>query len=101
MELVYHYQPRGTGTIKNQYHIRVIKLSLGRPVPSSYVMDPLCQAVQQAWQAGIVVVVAAGNGRRDNFMGSDGYSTTTSPGNSPYVITVGAMNTVGIPAALK
>ena len=42
-----------------QYNIRVINLSLGRPVTTSYQHDPLCQAVQQAWQAGIVVVVAA------------------------------------------
>ena len=73
----------------------MINLSLGRPVTSSYVNDPLCQAVQQAWQAGIVVVVAAGNDGRDNSQGTNGYGTITAPGNSPYVITVGAMNTVG------
>jgi serine protease AprX len=81
--------------LKNQYNIRVINLSLGRPVTSSYVNDPLCHAVQQAWQAGIVVVVAAGNNGRDNSQGTNGYGTITAPGNSPYVITVGAMNTVG------
>jgi serine protease AprX len=72
-----------------------MNLSLGRPVYSSYLMDPLCMAVQQAWQAGIVVVVAAGNDGRDNSQGTSGYGTITSPGNSPYVITVGAMNTEG------
>ena len=81
--------------LKSQYNIRVMNLSLGRPVASSYLTDPLCQAVQQAWQAGIVVVVAAGNDGRDNSQGTDGYGTITAPGNSPYVITVGAMNTVG------
>jgi serine protease AprX len=81
--------------LKNQYNIRVINLSLGRPVTSSYLTDPLCQAVQQAWQAGIVVVVAAGNRGRDNSHGTYGYGTIAAPGNSPYVITVGAMNTVG------
>jgi len=81
--------------LKSQYNIRVINLSLGRPVVSSCVNDPLCQAVQQAWQAGIVVVVAAGNDGRDNSQGTNGYGTITAPGNSPYVITVGAMNTVG------
>jgi len=81
--------------LKSQYNIRVMNLSLGRPVSSSYVNDPLCQAVKQAWQAGIVVVVAAGNGGRDNSQGTNGYGTITAPGNSPYVITVGAMNTVG------
>jgi len=81
--------------LKNQFNIRVINLSLGRPVATSYQLDPLCLAVQQAWQAGIVVVVAAGNSGRDNTLGTYGYGTITAPGNSPYVITVGAMNTVG------
>ena len=84
-------------SLKAQYNIRVINLSLGRPVTTSYVNDPLCQAVQQAWQAGIVVVVAAGNNGRDNSLGTSGYGTITAPGNSPYVITVGAMNTSGTP----
>jgi len=51
--------------------------------------------VQQAWQAGIVVVVSAGNEGRNNSAGTQGYATITVPGNSPFVITVGAMNTVG------
>ena len=81
--------------LKSQYNIRVINLSLGRPVYESYTQDPLCQAVEQAWQAGIVVVVAAGNDGRDNSQGTQGYATINVPGNDPYVITVGAMNTVG------
>ena len=84
--------------LKNRYNIRVMNLSLGRPVATSYVNDLLCQAVQQAWQAGIVVVVAAGNDGRDNSQGTQGYGTITAPGNSPYAITVGAMNTVGTPS---
>jgi serine protease AprX len=42
--------------LKDTYNIRVINLSLGRPVYESYTVDPLCQAVEQAWKAGIVVV---------------------------------------------
>src|SRR5256884_5593112 len=48
-------------------------------------------------KTGIVVVVAAGNSGRDNSQGTDGYATITSPGNDPYVITVGAMKTMGTP----
>ena len=81
--------------LKSTYNIRVINLSLGRPVFESYTLDPLCQAVEAAWQAGIVVVVAAGNYGRDNSLGTQGYGTIASPGNDPYVITVGAMNTNG------
>jgi serine protease AprX len=81
--------------LKNQYNIRVINLSLGRPVMESYTQDPFCQAVEQAWQAGIVVVVAAGNDGRDNSQGTNGYGTIASPGIDPYVITVGAMKDMG------
>jgi len=51
--------------------------------------------VEAAWQAGMVVVVAAGNDGRDNSFGNDGYGTIGAPGNDPYVITVGAMKTEG------
>ena len=83
--------------LQGTYNIRVINLSLGRPVLESYTNDPLCQAVEQAWKAGIAVVVAAGNYGRDNDAGTYGYGTITAPGNDPYVITVGAMNTMGTP----
>lgn len=81
--------------LKSQYNIRVINLSLGRPVYESYTLDPLCQAVEQAWNAGIVVVVAAGNEGRNQTQATDGYATITAPGNDPLVITVGAMKTMG------
>jgi serine protease AprX len=83
--------------LKAAFKIGVINLSLGRPVYESYLLDPLCQAVESAWKAGIVVVVAAGNYGRDNSQGTNGYGTITSPGNDPYVITVGAMKTMGTP----
>ena len=83
--------------LRSQYNIRVMNLSLGRPVYESYTLDPLCQAVEAAWKAGIVVVVAAGNDGRTNYSVFNGYGTITAPGNDPYVITVGAMNTKGTP----
>jgi serine protease AprX len=82
-------------SLKDTYNIRVINLSLGRPVQESYKLDPLCQAVEAAWNAGIVVVAAAGNDGRDNSAGTYGYGTIAAPGNDPYVITVGAMKTNG------
>ncbi len=83
--------------LQSTYNIRVINLSLGRPVFESYTLDPLCQAVEAAYRAGIVVVVAAGNDGRDNSAGTNGYGTIYAPGNDPYVITVGAMKTMGTP----
>jgi serine protease AprX len=82
-------------SLKSKYNIRVINLSLGRPVFESYRQDPLCHAVEQAWKNGIVVVVAAGNNGR--YLPTSGYSTVTSPGNDPYVLTVGAMKPMGTP----
>ena len=75
---------------KTPSKIRVINLSLGRPIYESFTTDPLCQAVEKAWKAGVTVVVAAGNNGRDNTNGTQGYGTIASPGNDPYVITVGA-----------
>jgi serine protease AprX len=83
--------------LKSTYNIRVINLSLGRNVFESYAQDPLCQAVEAAWRAGIVVVVAAGNNGRDNTLGTDGYATIQAPGNDPAVITVGATKTNNTP----
>ena len=81
-------------SLKSTYNIKVINLSLGRPIYESYAQDPLCQAVEQAWKAGIVVVVAAGNEGRDLALNSEGYGTIEAPGNDPYVLTVGATNTM-------
>jgi|HubBroStandDraft_6_1064221.scaffolds.fasta_scaffold73361_1 serine protease AprX len=73
--------------LKSRYNVRVINLSLGRPIYEGCAHDPLCQAVEAAWKSGVVVVVAAGN------LGRNGYATILSPGDSPHAITVGAMKT--------
>jgi len=85
-------------SLKSTYNIRVINLSLGRQVYESYTVDPLCQAVEAAWSAGIVVVAAAGNQGRNDSAGTEGYGTIAAPGNDPYAITVGAMKTANTPA---
>lgn len=65
--------------------IRVLNMSLGSPATESYVSDPVCQAVEKAWLAGIVVCVAAGNeGPQPQTIGS--------PAIHPLVITVGAVD---------
>jgi serine protease AprX len=75
-----------------QYNIRVINLSLGHAVMEPAATDPLCEAVERAVRAGLVVVASAGNrGKTDT--GAPILGGITSPGNSPYAITVGALNT--------
>jgi serine protease AprX len=84
--------------LKKTYNIRVMNLSVGREIVDTYSNDPLCLAVQAAWKAGIVVVVAAGNDGRSNKWENQGYGTIKSPGNDPFVITVGAMKSMGTPS---
>ncbi len=80
---------------RRQYRIGVINLSLGGPVLQSYHDDPMCEAVERAVRAGIVVVAAAGNfGTLD---GKTVLASITAPGNDPYAITVGVIDTHGTP----
>jgi serine protease AprX len=79
---------------RKEFDVRVINLSLGAPVLQPFRDDPLCEAVERAVKAGITVVAAAGNyGRTAD--GRSVYGGITAPGNSPYAITVGAVDTHG------
>lgn len=71
------------------FDIRVVNLSLGMSIAESNETDPLVLAVERLWDAGMVVIVAAGNN------GFDGHMTVTSPGNSRKVITVGSVTDNG------
>src|SRR5258705_8236471 len=50
---------------KGAYNVRVVNMSLGTPAISSYVDDPICNAVRKLVNAGVVVVAAAGNNGKD------------------------------------
>jgi serine protease AprX len=63
--------------------IRVLNLSYGTDGVQDYQVDPLTHAVENAWRAGIVVVVSGGN----NGFGS---SKLNNPAYDPHVIAVGA-----------
>ena len=77
---------------KAQYNIRIMNLSLGHAITEPMAFDPLDIAVMHAYQAGIVVVAAAGNaGKLAD--GTPVLGGIASPGNSPFAITVGAINT--------
>jgi serine protease AprX len=77
-----------------KYGIRVINLSLGHAVTEPSAIDPLCQAVARAVQAGVVVIASAGNYGVTS-KGEPVLGGITSPGNSPFAITVGAIDTAG------
>ena len=73
-------------TIQHRYDngmdIRVINLAYGTDGVQPYQVDPLAHAVEKAWHAGIVVVVAVGN---------DGnWAPLRNPAIDPFVIAVGA-----------
>ena len=68
---------------KEKYNIRIINLSLGSKAVGSYKDDLLCEALEKAWDVGIIVCAAAGNDGPEN-------GTISSPGIDPKIITVGA-----------
>jgi len=79
---------------KDELNIRVINLSVAGGVYESYTTDPLTLAAKRAVDAGIVVVAAAGNNGRGP-QGTSQYAGVTSPGNAPWVLTVGASSHMG------
>jgi serine protease AprX len=70
---------------RGTYGIKILNLSLGFQSAVSTVINPLDQAAQAVWAAGIAVVVSAGNAGPFN-------GTVLSPGDDPLVITVGALD---------
>ena len=67
--------------------VRVVNLSFGTGGVQDYRLDPLAHAVERAWHAGIVVVVAAGN---------QGLGTALNdPAYDPYVLAVGGSDSRG------
>ncbi|MGM0882507.1 MAG: S8 family peptidase [Bacillota bacterium] len=70
---------------KETYSIDIISMSLGSTATVSAAEDPVVKIVEKAWTSGMVVCVAAGNEGPEE-------GTIASPGISPVVITVGAMD---------
>jgi serine protease AprX len=76
---------------KDAYGIRVANFSLHSANISRFYDDPLNLAVNKLWFGGVVVVAAAGN------YGTAGTASGVlhSPGNNPFVLTVGAVDIGG------
>jgi serine protease AprX len=75
---------------KDRYNIRVANFSMGGARVTSFTYDPLDAAVESLWFHGVVVVASGGNYGTGASMTVKG-----SPGNDPFVITVGALDTNG------
>jgi serine protease AprX len=71
-----------------RYGIRVVNLSYGTDSSQPYLADPLNRAVERLWDAGVLVIVSAGNR-------GEGDGAVEKPGDDPFVLTVGAADTRG------
>ncbi|HET8893472.1 MAG TPA: S8 family serine peptidase [Gaiellaceae bacterium] len=78
---------------KAAYNIRVANFSMVTNAQSSFLTDPLDAAVEKLWFNGVVVVAAVGN-----YGQPGGVKILSSPGNEPFVISVGALDTNGTAA---
>lgn len=76
---------------REKYSIDVLNLSLGVDAPANPAEDEFRKAAERAVDAGLVVVTAAGN----ECSTKECNSTISSPGISPKVITVGALDDKG------
>lgn len=65
------------------YNITVVCMSFGADCLNK--TDPLSKGAELLWKSGITIVSAAGNSGPNN-------NTIKSPGNNPYIITVGALD---------
>jgi subtilisin family serine protease len=75
-----------TNKTRNGLNIRVLNMSFDTDSTQDYTLDPLAFAAEQAWHAGIVVVVSVGN---------DGATHIANPATDPYLIAVGSENANG------
>ena len=73
---------------KAQYNIRVANFSLHSSYSTNFYRDPLDRAVEKLWFNDVVVVAAAGN----YGLATGPSGVNYSPGNDPFVITVGAVD---------
>ncbi len=73
-----------------KYNISVVCMSFGSEASENF--DPLSQGAEALWKAGITIVAAAGNSGPNQ-------NSIKSPGNNPYIITVGALDTKNLSVA--
>ncbi|MCU1589552.1 MAG: aprX [Frankiales bacterium] len=72
----------------NGMNVRVLNIAFGTDGTQSPTLDPLTHAIENAWRAGITVVVSGGNGGNTR-------ASLDNPARDPFVIAVGADDTHG------
>jgi serine protease AprX len=72
----------------NAMNVRVVNLAYGTASVQPWQVDPLARAVENAWNAGLVVVTAAGNDGLDA-------PSLLMPAVDPHVLAVGAVDNAG------
>lgn len=70
---------------REKYHIRIVNISVGTTNREGH--EQLIEAVEEAWDAGLIVVAAAGNQ-------GPGQGSVTAPGCSRKIITVGSSDMI-------
>ena len=70
---------------REKYHIRIVNISVGTTRREGH--EQLIEAVEEAWDAGLIVVAAAGNQ-------GPGQGSVTAPGCSRKIITVGSSDMI-------
>lgn len=73
---------------KNKYNIRIVNISVGSVSLKKFdETSPLVRSINSLWEAGMIVVTAAGNNGPSDY-------TIGAPGNSRKIITVGTSDSV-------
>ena len=71
---------------REEFGIRIVNISAGGDFPESYLSNPLCETVEEAVRAGLVIVCAVGNAGM-----SPGHEVLP-PASSPACIAVGGLD---------
>ena len=79
---------------RSELDVRVANFSVSTPAFEPFYEDPLCEAIKSMALAGITVVASAGNlGKLEGY--PEIWESITSPGTSPFAITVYPLNHKG------
>ena len=71
---------------RKRHNIRIVNVSVGGDYEASYLDDPICEGVEEATQAGILVCAAVGNAGRQR------RHPVLPPASSPSALSVGGLN---------